>query len=76
VLGVLTAWARVYLGVHWPFDMLGSFIVAGAGAIFAAAVRPFATARVVPLVERLYHRVLDTLRLPLAVFPRHISSVG
>jgi len=28
LLGVPIAWARIYLGVHFPFDMLGAFAVA------------------------------------------------
>lgn len=30
--GVPIAWARVYLGVHFPLDMLGAFVVAAASA--------------------------------------------
>ena len=37
VLAALTSWARIYLGVHFPFDILGSMAV----AIFAlAAINP------------------------------------
>lgn len=28
LLGVSIAWARIYLGVHYPFDMLGAIVVA------------------------------------------------
>lgn len=28
LLGIPIAWARIYLGVHFPFDMLGAFAVA------------------------------------------------
>ncbi|MBK1842319.1 phosphatase PAP2 family protein [Azospirillum sp. YIM B02556] len=74
-LGAATAWARVYLGVHWPLDMAGAFILGGVCALFAVILRPVADAHLAPLVERLYHRLLDGLRLPLAMFPRRRSSV-
>ncbi|WP_429454431.1 undecaprenyl-diphosphatase [Paraburkholderia sp. 40] len=31
-LGVAVAWGRVYVGVHWPIDMLGATLVATAAA--------------------------------------------
>lgn len=36
LLGVPIAWARVYLGVHFPFDMLGSLAVAALSAWLTA----------------------------------------
>ena len=30
--GLIIGWARVYLGVHWPFDIFGSVAVAVIGA--------------------------------------------
>ena len=33
--GVPIAWARIYLGVHFPFDMLGAIAVAAVGAWLA-----------------------------------------
>jgi Undecaprenyl-diphosphatase (EC 3.6.1.27) len=32
LLGLPVAWARIYLGVHWPLDMLGAAVVALASA--------------------------------------------
>ena len=32
LLGLATAWARIYLGVHYPLDMLGALIIAFAAA--------------------------------------------
>lgn len=32
LLGVPVAWARLYLGVHFPFDMLGAVAVAALSA--------------------------------------------
>ena len=35
LLGLLIAWARIYLGVHFPLDMLGAALVAGFSAWLA-----------------------------------------
>lgn len=32
-LGLVTAWARVYIGVHFPFDMIGALAVAGIAVV-------------------------------------------
>ncbi len=37
VLGLLIAWARVYLGVHFPFDMLGAVLLS---LLVALAMEP------------------------------------
>ena len=35
LLGLPMAWARIYLGVHFPLDMLGAALVAGFSAWLA-----------------------------------------
>ena len=68
--GLLVAWARIYLGLHFPLDMLASAIIAG---IFAAlSVLLIAPARrfVVPLANKVYDRVLDLAHAPDSLFPR------
>lgn len=42
VLGILVAWARVYLGVHFPLDMAGALLVALASAGIVLPVRGIA----------------------------------
>jgi undecaprenyl-diphosphatase len=58
-VALVVAWARVYLGVHYPMDMAGALAVALvvtllAGSSFAAAC----SAALLHLVENLYRRLL------------------
>ncbi|OON40901.1 undecaprenyl-diphosphate phosphatase [Izhakiella australiensis] len=34
-IGVAIAWSRIYLGIHWPLDMLGGFLVGCLGCLFS-----------------------------------------
>lgn len=56
--GLGVAWARVFLGVHFPLDMAGAFVIA---CISYVAVSPFwhkAGEPLVRLAERLYRALL------------------
>jgi undecaprenyl-diphosphatase len=58
-MSVLMAWSRVYLGVHWPLDMVGAFLVSAAMAVLVG--RPagvHACAALVARMETIYRRVL------------------
>ncbi|MDY0203093.1 MAG: phosphatase PAP2 family protein [Desulfovibrio desulfuricans] len=41
LLGLMTAWARIFAGVHYPLDMAGAFVTAFVAAVVAGMiVRP------------------------------------
>ncbi|THC43666.1 phosphatase PAP2 family protein [Massilia sp. Mn16-1_5] len=59
VLGVSVAWARVFLGVHWPLDMVGAFIVAAFAAILVdTRVGEALATTLETLMQSVYRRVL------------------
>jgi undecaprenyl-diphosphatase len=52
------AWSRMFLGVHFPLDMLGAIPVATLGILLMAPLREWVTRTVVPrLAEPLYRRI-------------------
>lgn len=66
MLGLATAWARVFLGVHFPLDMVASGLIALAAALAANALSGALELRLFEPVERLYLRVAGAvLRRPL-----------
>ncbi len=48
VIAVIGAWGRVYTGIHFPFDMLGSFAVALVSVFTLASIRRV----LIPLYDR------------------------
>lgn len=53
ILTILVAWSRIYLGVHFPFDMAGGLLTAVIGMLVILPFRPF-----------LEGTVMDCLLLP------------
>lgn len=72
ILGLLVAWARVYLGLHFPVDMLASGLVGGCFGSAAVLLLPPTRRWVMPLADPLYEAGLRLLRLPAWAFPRKL----
>ena len=63
-VGTVVGWSRVFLGVHFPFDILAAFPVALAGAIAVFGAKHFiapALGRMVDLSDRLASGVRDRM---------------
>lgn len=58
-IGVLIAWSRVYLGIHFPFDMAGAAIVAAAACGIVWSAWDVFGARLMTTVEALYKVVFS-----------------
>jgi len=68
--GLLVAWARIYLGLHFPIDMAASLLVGLAGGGVARAALPASERWLHPVAHHTYEAALRSLRLPPALFPR------
>ncbi len=51
--GVAMAWARIYVGVHFPFDMLGALAVAGVSACLSWGLAPLYLSATYGLTQRI-----------------------
>lgn len=72
VLALAVAWARVYLGVHFPLDMIGAALVAVLGFVIGLAAKPLLHGVIYPGLNATYEWLLRGLRLPVAWFPRNL----
>jgi len=68
--GMGVAWARVFLGVHFPLDMMASFVVAITSAGIAAFCQPVVTTWVLPVADGMYEMLLQVLHMPQMLIPR------
>lgn len=74
--GLLVAWARVYVGLHYPIDMVASLLVAPAGAVISLCLIPATERWALPVTEFLYLRTLQFLHLPSGLFPRETLALS
>ncbi len=68
VLALAVSWARVFLGAHYPSDILGGAIL----AVFCVGLVQSVTARqsLWVLCAKLYEGLLRKMHLPRGLFPR------
>ena len=71
-LGLGVAWARIYLGVHFPLDMIGAAAVAVCAAALVRACAPVLRGRIYPVLGQIYEVALVVLHLPARWFPRDL----
>lgn len=59
LIALATAWARVFLGVHFPEDMLGSLVISFGAACAVSRIRPWCERHLFSPVERIYQTSLS-----------------
>lgn len=58
VVGLIVAWSRIYLGIHYPGDMLGAAVTSTAAAFAAVWLMARSGTRVLTATEGVYHRTI------------------
>lgn len=61
VIGAAIAWSRVFLGVHWPLDMVGGFLVALLACVLAQLIWTQTGDRLYTLTEKIYGTLFSGL---------------
>ena len=60
-MGLVVGWSRIYLGVHFPFDIMAALPVALVGSVAASVLRKPSRPAVARIL-RLYDRFIDLAR--------------
>ncbi len=61
VSGIVIAWARIYLGVHFPLDMVGAAVVAALCAWLVRALAGWYLEPLYRLTRSIYHMLFGWL---------------
>ena len=64
-VGVVVAWARILLGVHFPLDMLGSIGVAIVSYLMVLPLWRLAGKTITRALQQVYRVVIATLSIPI-----------
>jgi undecaprenyl-diphosphatase len=64
VWGATVAWARIYLGLHFPIDMAGAAVAAVAGTLLALPLRSPVERWISPHAEWIYSSALRSVSWP------------
>ncbi len=70
ILATVVAWSRVYLGIHFPFDIIGALIVALISTIAIRTVSSILHPNIYAPLCDFYERLISALHLPVKIFPR------
>lgn len=63
VTGIAVAWSRIYVGVHYPFDMLGSLVIAALSAMAALWIMARQGTRLLALAEQVEATILRLISI-------------
>jgi undecaprenyl-diphosphatase len=75
VLGVFVAWARIYLGLHFPIDIIASAVIAGFFGWIAVMIVAPIDRWFMPIANRIYESAVDAIRVSSRAFTRRRDDV-
>jgi len=61
LLALAVGWARIFVGIHFPFDVLGGVLLASIAVLILIPFRPWINHFILPSVEHVYRRIFSKL---------------